>query len=89
MAIVTNHEAETTEDAVVPSSGDDAALLAKEAAAAAAGVQAVKTRRGALATSGSPLVRPPAAAHLSDEQVAELGRRIAESPIRRYSGNPS
>jgi hypothetical protein len=24
---------------------------------------------------------------LSDEQVAELGRRIAESPIRRYSGN--
>ena len=26
---------------------------------------------------------------LTDEQVAELGRRIAESPIRRYSGNPS
>jgi hypothetical protein len=24
---------------------------------------------------------------LSDEQVAELGRRIAESPIRRYAGN--
>ena len=23
---------------------------------------------------------------LSDEQVADLGRRIAESPIRRYSG---
>ena len=26
---------------------------------------------------------------LSDEQVADLGRRIAESPIRRYSGNAS
>jgi hypothetical protein len=25
-------------------------------------------------------------AQLSDEQVAEMGRRIAESPIRRYSG---
>jgi hypothetical protein len=24
---------------------------------------------------------------LSDEQVADLGRRIAESPIRRYSGS--
>ena len=54
MAIVINHEAESTEDAVVPA----------------------KTRRGALATSGSPLVRPPAAAHLSDEQVAELGREL-------------
>ena len=26
---------------------------------------------------------------LTDEQVAELGRRIAESPIRRYAGHPS
>jgi len=26
---------------------------------------------------------------LSDEQVAELGRRIAESPIRRFSANGS
>jgi hypothetical protein len=26
-------------------------------------------------------------AQLSDEQVAEMGRRIAESPIRRYSGS--
>ena len=25
--------------------------------------------------------------NLSDEQVADLGRRIAESPIRRYAGN--
>ena len=24
--------------------------------------------------------------NLSDEQIAELGRRIADSPIRRYSG---
>ena len=27
--------------------------------------------------------------NLSDEQVADLGRRIAESPIRRYTGNGS
>jgi hypothetical protein len=27
--------------------------------------------------------------NLSDEQVADLGRRIAESPIRRYAGNGS
>ncbi|NMR28699.1 fatty acid desaturase family protein [Crystallibacter degradans] len=33
-------------------------------------------RTGALAASGHPLVRPPAAAHLSDEQVAELGREL-------------
>jgi hypothetical protein len=26
---------------------------------------------------------------LTDEQVADLGRRIAESPIRRYSGTSS
>ena len=76
MTIVTNHEAETTEDTVVPSSRDDAALKADGAAAAAAGAQAAKTRPGALATAGSPLVRPPAAAHLSDEQVAELGREL-------------
>ena len=37
---------------------------------------AAKTRPGALAESGSPSVRPPAAAHLSDEQVAELGREL-------------
>jgi linoleoyl-CoA desaturase len=29
-----------------------------------------------LAESGSPSVRPPTAAHLSDEQVAELGREL-------------
>ena len=28
-----------------------------------------------------------ATAGMSDDEVAELGRRIAESPIRRYSGN--
>ncbi len=27
--------------------------------------------------------------NLSDEQVADLGRRIAESPIRRFTGNGS
>jgi fatty acid desaturase len=37
---------------------------------------AARTRPGALAESGSPSVRPPAAAHLSDEQVAELGREL-------------
>ena len=35
-----------------------------------------KPRPGALAASGRPTVRPPAAAHLSDEQVAELGREL-------------
>src|SRR6476469_5927620 len=39
-------------------------------------VTVVKKRTGALAETGSPLVRPPAAAHLSDEQVAELGREL-------------
>ncbi|MBJ2119748.1 acyl-CoA desaturase [Arthrobacter sp. MSA 4-2] len=34
------------------------------------------TRPGALATSGHPLVRPDAAKHLSDEQIAELGREL-------------
>ncbi|ASN20235.1 fatty acid desaturase family protein [Arthrobacter sp. YN] len=35
-----------------------------------------KTRPGALADEGRPTVRPPAAAHLSDEQVAQLGREL-------------
>ncbi len=42
----------------------------------AAPTGAAKTRPGALAESGGPSVRPPAAAHLSDEQVAELGREL-------------
>jgi linoleoyl-CoA desaturase len=37
---------------------------------------APKPRPGALAASGRPTVRPPAAAHLSDDQVAELGREL-------------
>ncbi|MDX2342047.1 acyl-CoA desaturase [Micrococcus sp. M4NT] len=37
---------------------------------------APKARPGMLATEGGPTVRPPAAAHLSDEQVAELGREL-------------
>ena len=36
----------------------------------------VKIRPGALAESGGPTRRPPSAAHLSDEQVAELGREL-------------
>jgi len=36
----------------------------------------ISTRPGALAAAGHPLVRPPAAAHLSDGQVAELGREL-------------
>ncbi|MFC9354480.1 fatty acid desaturase family protein [Arthrobacter sp. NPDC057013] len=35
-----------------------------------------KPRPGALAATGRPAVRPPAAAHLTDEQVAELGREL-------------
>ncbi|MET1033922.1 fatty acid desaturase family protein [Arthrobacter halodurans] len=35
-----------------------------------------KPRPGALAETGSPSVRPPSAAHLTDEQVAELGREL-------------
>lgn len=37
---------------------------------------AAKVRPGALAESGGPMLRPPSAAHLSDEQVAELGREL-------------
>ncbi len=45
-------------------------------AATATAAPAPKRRPGALAETGSPLVRPAAAAHLSDEQVAELGREL-------------
>ncbi|WP_244292664.1 fatty acid desaturase family protein [[Micrococcus luteus] ATCC 49442] len=38
--------------------------------------RAAKARPGALAESGGPTLRPPSAAHLSDEQVAELGREL-------------
>jgi fatty acid desaturase len=48
----------------------------KEGVSKAKAAAAGKTRPGALAESGSPLVRPHAAAHLSDEQVAELGREL-------------
>src|SRR5688500_3563121 len=40
------------------------------------GSGAVKIRPGALAEAGGPTRRPPSAAHLSDEQVAELGREL-------------
>jgi fatty acid desaturase len=48
----------------------------KKVPASGAGTPKVARRPGALAASGSPAVRPPAAAHLSDEQVAELGREL-------------
>ncbi|MDO5635207.1 MAG: acyl-CoA desaturase, partial [Micrococcus sp.] len=35
-----------------------------------------RRRSGALAETGHPTVRPPAAAHLTDEQIAELGREL-------------
>ena len=36
----------------------------------------LKRRNPVLAATGRPRVRPPSAAHLSDEQVAELGREL-------------
>lgn len=36
----------------------------------------MKRRSGVFADEGGPTVRPPAAAHLSDEQVAQLGREL-------------
>jgi hypothetical protein len=46
-------------------------------------IEGVARVRDELEAAGFP------AENLSDEQVAELGRRIAESPIRRYSANPT
>ncbi|MGM0928876.1 MAG: fatty acid desaturase family protein [Actinomycetota bacterium] len=46
------------------------------AATPPAGERTAPTRPGALAASGRPVLRPPAAAHLSDEQIAELGREL-------------
>ncbi|MGR0162206.1 fatty acid desaturase family protein [Paenarthrobacter nitroguajacolicus] len=48
-------------------------VVSPESPAAAVGS---KIRPGALAEEGRPTVRPPAAAHLSDEQVTELGREL-------------
>lgn len=48
-------------------------VVSAQSSAAAVGL---KTRPGALADGGRPTVRPPAAAHLSDEQVAQLGREL-------------
>ncbi|HLM10536.1 MAG TPA: hypothetical protein VK307_12535 [Thermoleophilaceae bacterium] len=44
-------------------------------------IQGVQQVREELEQAGFPTE------NLSDEQVADLGRRIAESPIRRFSGN--
>ena len=67
MTIVSNKP--DLSDADSPATGGSAAAAPRSSAAA-------KTRPGALAETGSPLLRPPAAAHLSDEQVAELGREL-------------
>lgn len=44
-------------------------------------IQGVQQVRDELEQAGFPT------AQLSDDEVADLGRRIAESPIRRYSGS--
>ena len=44
-------------------------------------VQGVQQVRDKLEAAGFPTET------MSDDQVADLGRRIAESPIRRFSGN--
>jgi hypothetical protein len=44
-------------------------------------IQGVQRVRDELEQAGFPTDQ------LSDDDVADLGRRIAESPIRRYSGN--
>ena len=44
-------------------------------------IQGVQRVRDELEQAGFPT------AQLSDDDVADLGRRIAESPIRRYSGS--
>jgi hypothetical protein len=46
-------------------------------------IEGVARVRGELEAAGFPTDT------LTDEQVADLGRRIAESPIRRYAGNAS
>jgi linoleoyl-CoA desaturase len=64
MTIITN-KPDVAGDGAVPNDAHT-----KKAPAAA------KIRPGALAKSGGPTRRPPSAAHLSDEQVAELGREL-------------
>jgi fatty acid desaturase len=73
MTIVSNRPDVPGSDTTVPdgSTGGSTGTVA-----AVKGGTAAKTRPGALAETGSPLLRPPAAAHLSDEQVAELGREL-------------
>ncbi|MGN7252890.1 fatty acid desaturase family protein [Arthrobacter sp. SAFR-014] len=54
----------------------DRTAATKSAASDSTDKPVTKPRPGALAASGRPTVRPPAAAHLTDEQVAELGREL-------------
>jgi len=66
------HTVDDTVNATVPDNVDrNAATLA-----AAPTKPPATRRRSVLADEGHPTVRPPAAAHLSDEQVAELGREL-------------
>ncbi len=60
----------TTDETVTPMDRNAATLAAAPTKPPATG------RRSMFAESGSPLVRPTAAAHLSDEQVAELAREL-------------
>lgn len=55
---------------------DRTAATARSADGPATDKPTTKPRPGALAATGRPAVRPPAAAHLTDEQVAELGREL-------------
>ena len=55
---------------------DRTAATARSTGGAATDKPVTKPRPGALAATGRPAVRPPAAAHLTDEQVAELGREL-------------
>jgi fatty acid desaturase len=73
MTIVTN---KPDVAGAAPSDGSLKDAVANDAVSKGKANVATKTRPGALAESGSPLVRPPAAAHLTDEQVAELGREL-------------
>jgi len=73
MTIVSNKLDLSDADAAGGSGPTDGSTAAASTAKVAAGA---KKRPGALAETGSPLLRPPAAAHLSDEQVAELGREL-------------
>jgi NADPH-dependent stearoyl-CoA 9-desaturase len=76
MAIDTNHLAASTTGGAVSPVREPAPAQEPAGKGDSQSTSAPKTRRGALASTGHPAVRPPAAAHLTDEQVAELGREL-------------